>query len=274
VNRFWDESDRPREEMLADDVRTLDDERERAPLFRELRAAAESGWDFSSRWSADLLARSSSRTTKIAPVDLNCLLALYEMILARAHEAADHEARSVELKARSERRAHTIRKHFWDQERAWYTDYLYEESVPSPSLSLAGVYALFAGIATSEQADQMEITLREKFLREGGLVTTLVQTGEQWDAPNGWAPLHYLATEGLERYGKHSLAEDIAERWVESVKRMYKRFGALMEKYNVDDPHELAGGGEYGIQDGFGWTNAVTLHFMNTYDIEGEVVFE
>lgn len=274
LNRFWDESDRPREEMLADDVYTTDDHPERSNLYRELRAAAESGWDFSSRWSEDLMSRAKSRTTALAPIDLNCLLALYEMVLARAHTAAEHHVRASELRARSERRVHALRTHFWDEERGWYVDYLYEEGAHSPSLSAAGVYALYAGIATPEQADRMETTIRERFLREGGLATTLVSTGEQWDAPNGWAPLHYLAVEGLERYGKTTLARDIAERWVETVKRMYKRFGALMEKYNVDDPHQIAGGGEYGIQDGFGWTNAVTLTFMNRYEIDGEVEFE
>lgn len=274
LNRFYDESDRPREEMLADDVHTVPGEPKRSPTYRELRAAAESGWDFSSRWSEDLLSRSKSRTTALAPVDLNCLMALYEMVLARAHTTAGHVQRAREMRSCAEARTHTIRTHLWDEERGWYVDYVYAENERASSLTLAGVYPLYAGIATAEHADRMETTLRDHFLREGGLVTTLVQTGEQWDAPNGWAPLHYLATEGLERYGKHALAQDIANRWVETVKRMYKRFGALMEKYNVQDPHELAGGGEYGIQDGFGWTNAVTVYYMRKYDISGEVEFE
>ncbi len=274
LNRYYDVSDRPREEMLADDLRTAPSSPPRSVLYRDLRAAAESGWDFSSRWCDQPLERATSRTTRLAPVDLNCLLALYEMVLARAHDRADHAARSATFRARAERRTEALRTHFFDEVRGFYVDLSWETGVRSPALTLAGTYALFANIATSEQADRMETVLRERFLRPGGLVTTLVTSGEQWDAPNGWAPLQYVAVEGLERYGRTDLARDIAERWVEAVKRMYKRFGAMLEKYNVDDPHELAGGGEYGIQDGFGWTNAVTLDFLDRYEISSEVVFE
>jgi alpha,alpha-trehalase len=31
----------------------------------------------------------------------------------------------------------------------------------------------------------------------------------------------------------------------------------LVEKYNVVDTYHLGGGGEYPLQDGFGWTNGV-----------------
>jgi hypothetical protein len=33
----------------------------------------------------------------------------------------------------------------------------------------------------------------------------------------------------------------------------------MMEKYDVVDLNRRAGGGEYGTQDGFGWTNGVAL---------------
>jgi alpha,alpha-trehalase len=35
----------------------------------------------------------------------------------------------------------------------------------------------------------------------------------------------------------------------------------MMEKYNVEDVTLLSGGGEYDLQDGFGWTNGVALGF-------------
>jgi alpha,alpha-trehalase len=89
------------------------------------------------------------------------------------------------------------------------------------------------------------------------LRTTLVDTGQQWDDPNGWAPLQWIAIAGLERYGETALARRIAAHWLASVTREYDASGKLLEKYNV--VRRLpGGGGEYPLQDGFGWTNGVT----------------
>ena len=44
-----------------------------------------------------------------------------------------------------------------------------------------------------------------------------VDTGQQWDAPNGWAPLQWIAVEGLRRLPGERLAETIACRWMAKV---------------------------------------------------------
>ena len=97
--------------------------------------------------------------------------------------------------------------------------------------------------------------MRAKLLRPGGLATTENHTGQQWDEPNGWAPLQWIAVEGLERYGLSDPADDIASRWLTTVLQAYGASGRLVEKYDVDDPNRKGGGGEYTLQDGFGWTN-------------------
>ena len=75
LNRYWDENNTPRPEAFKEDVE-LSHQSKQAPevLFRNLRAAAESGWDFSSRWFRDGKSFGSIDTTNIVPVDLNCLL--------------------------------------------------------------------------------------------------------------------------------------------------------------------------------------------------------
>ena len=100
------------------------------------------------------------------------------------------------------------------------------------------------------------------------MVTTLTNSGQQWDAPNGWAPLQWIAVKGLENYQQTTLAKDIAERWVALNIKVYKETGKLMEKYNVVDINLPAGGGEYAGQDGFGWTNGVLLKMMTVYNIK------
>ncbi|WP_419700042.1 trehalase family glycosidase [Mucilaginibacter sp. NFX135] len=41
-----------------------------------------------------------------------------------------------------------------------------------------------------------------------------------------------------------------------------------MEKYNVLDTGSKAGGDEYPLQDGFGWTNGVLLNLLNHYQVD------
>ena len=91
------------------------------------------------------------------------------------------------------------------------------------------------------------------------MVTTLRNTGQQWDSPNGWAPLQWVAVKGLENYGLKKEAKDIAGRWVALNEKVYANTGKMMEKYNVVNAAMGAGGGEYKSQDGFGWTNGVYL---------------
>ena len=112
-----------------------------------------------------------------------------------------------------------------------------------------------------EQAARVADRVRSGFLAKGGLVSTEcpVATGEQWDYPNGWPPLHWMAVQGLLRYGHRSLAEEVARRFCGTVKRVYEATGRFMEKYDVVDTSREAGGGEYPNQDGFGWTNGVYL---------------
>jgi alpha,alpha-trehalase len=106
--------------------------------------------------------------------------------------------------------------------------------------------------------------MRETLLMPHGLATTLAETGQQWDQPNGWAPLQWVAIGGLRRYGEHGLAETIAAGWVTENARVYCATGKLVEKYDVRDAGAGAGG-EYPVQDGFGWTNAVLIKLLAIY---------
>ena len=91
-------------------------------------------------------------------------------------------------------------------------------------------------------------------------MTTAITTGQQWAAPNGWAPLQWMAALGLARYGHTALARDLPSRWCASVHRVYLATGRLLEKYDVAED-KPGGGGEYETQDGFGWTNGVFVAF-------------
>src|SRR2546425_7735207 len=52
---------------------------------------------------------------------------------------------------------------------------------------------LYFRLATPEQGRAVAARLARDFLKPGGFVTTLIASGQQWDAPNGWPPLQWLA---------------------------------------------------------------------------------
>jgi alpha,alpha-trehalase len=260
LNRYWDENDTPRPESLRRDVELAHQSaQESSAVYRHLRAAAESGWDFSSRWFKDGHSFNTIHTTDIIPVDLNCLLLNLERTIAEAYQLGGNQEGSRQYQLAAERRQAAIQKYCWNDERRFYFDFDFIEGKQKEAMTLAGVFPLYFKIATDEQAKKVAERLEEKFLKPGGVVSTLEATGQQWDAPNGWAPLQWMTIVGLENYGNHKLASEVAERWVKLNSDVFQRTGKLMEKYDVIDTHREAGGGEYPGQDGFGWTNGVLL---------------
>jgi alpha,alpha-trehalase len=260
LNRYWDENDTARPESFQDDVElSHQSDQEPSTLFRHLRAAAESGWDFSSRWFKDGHSLSSIHTTEIVPVDLNCLLLNLERTIAEACRLAGNAQGSQRYETMAKKREAAIQNYCWNDVQGFYFDYDFSGGEQKGAMTLGGVFPLFFRIATDDQAGKVAQVIKDKFLMPGGVVSTLETTGQQWDAPNGWAPLHWITIIGLENYGHQELAADIAQRWVKLNSDVFKRTGKLMEKYNVVDTHLEAGGGEYPGQDGFGWTNCVLL---------------
>ena len=58
----------------------------------------------------------------------------------------------------------------------------------------------------------------------------------------------------------------MAQSWLESNYAGYQQDnGKMIEKYNGMAPGVVGGGGEYGVQIGFGWTNGVMLHFLHKF---------
>jgi alpha,alpha-trehalase len=272
LNRFWDDRDTPRDESYREDTELARDSgRPASPLFRDIRAAAESGWDFGSRWFADGQSRATMDTTEIVPVDLNSLLfGLENAIRAGCTRSGDKScAREFAERAATRRRA--IDHYLWDEDQGAYLDYQWTKGARMPRVSAATLYPLFVSLASQSQADAVaNITARE-LLKAGGIVTTTVRTGQQWDSPNGWAPLQWIAIAGLRSYGETPLAAKVACRWMAIVNDVYLQSGKLVEKYDVVTVGRSGGGGEYPLQDGFGWTNGVMRRLMALYPEQADL---
>ena len=266
LNRHWDDNNAPRQESYAEDVMTATKYvRKDGKAYVNLRASAESGWDFSSRWFDDTLHLNTIETTDIVPVDLNSLLFACENILANAAEANGQHSKAVQYRKQAEKRKTAVIKYCWDPQQHYFFDYDMKEKKRTGRWVQAGQFPLFAKLATQEQATEVARQVSEKFLRDGGVVTSLYPTGEQWDAPNGWAPLEFITVKGLLNYGFNDLARTVAERWMALNEKVFAGTGKMLEKYNVENTKLESGGGEYPTQDGFGWSNGVYLAFYQLF---------
>jgi len=291
VNRYWDDLSIPRQESYLEDIETashfsnkfkvgLNDSLIRE-LYKNLRSAAASGWDFSSRWFRQPNDLSSIQTLNIAAVDLNGLLYHIQTSLFQVEKVKRKEkiirAPAVEVERMMNLYSEAVykqnsvkkfRKLFFNEKLGWYCDYNIKSKQVMDNPTLAGMFPLFFKLADKKDLPRIVEFLKKNFLKDGGLVTSLHTTGQQWDAPNGWPPLQWIAIVGLENYGYHELAKEIARRWVTLNKKVFKDTGKLMEKYDVVNTNLAAGGGEYPAQDGFGWTNGVLLALIEKYGLK------
>ncbi len=265
LNRYYDDKVTPRPESLREDILTAQGAADREPdrLFLHLRAAAESGWDFSSRWFHHPDDIGSIHTTDIIPVDLNSLMYHLEQTIAEGYRLLKNTATSRRYSLYAERRARAIAEYCWDDDEKFFVDYNFHQKRSTGVLSLAAVFPLYAKIATTKQAAAVADRLRRDFLYQGGLIATLNDNGQQWDSPNGWAPLQWAAIQGLRNYGHHALADEIKQRWLAVNEKVFMAEGKMIEKYDVVGDSGLGGGGEYQLQDGFGWTNGVAAALLD-----------
>ncbi len=264
LNRYWDDSDEPRPESFRPDVelgQTLP-ESLRAKFYRNTRATAESGWDFSSRWMRNPKDLRTLETTDLIPVDLNSLLYNTECTIA-AFAFVRNGGGDDTLFRRFKQRADTRRRAIlamYDAKSGFFFDRRWRTgALVTDRPSLAAAEPLYFGIATDDQGRRVAARLERDFLKPGGFVTTNFASGQQWDGPNGWPPLVWLTIEGVRRYGRGDLADKAASRWLRLINRTYHATGRMVEKYDVVNTTRKAGGGEYPTQDGFGWTNGVAL---------------
>jgi len=263
LNRYWDNLNQPRPESYLEDLKTYEDANNDSFIFRNIRAAAESGWDFSSRWFRDNKDLKTIHTTEIIPVDLNCLLYQLEISLMKVFSMENDFLKSNDFKQKAENRKKAIIDYCWHNDSGYFYDYDFVAEKQLLKETLAGVFPLFFNLVESNKAIRVLNNLKENFLAEGGLVTTLNTSGQQWDYPNGWAPLQWIGYKACKNYGSDSLANEIAVRWTNLNIKVFFETGKMLEKYNVINTNVEGGGGEYELQDGFGWTNGVFLKLWN-----------
>ncbi len=251
INRYYDSHNAPRQESFREDARYDD--------YGDMRAACESGWDFSSRWLRHQRYLGTIRTLDIFPVDLNALLYGLEQKLEKGYRLTGNTQKADAFKSFQMNRIELMNNYQWSDSLGVFFDYHFERDFQILNYTPAMMYPLYFKMASEKQAKRVISVLKGKLLKPGGIVTSTKKTHHQWDAPNGWAPLQWMTLIGLDNYGYKEEALDLAKRWTALNEKVYKDTGKMLEKYNVEDLSLEAGGGEYPVQDGFGWSNGVYL---------------
>lgn len=235
------------------------------PLFyKGDRTMRESGFDPSNRFGAfniDII--------HYDPVCLNSLLYLMEMQTAEILEMVGRKDQVASWRARAKERADKINRWMWNAEDGLYYDYNFVTKSVRRYPFLTTFYPLWAGIASREQAAKVAANL-PRFEAEGGLQTSTFRSGNQWDAPFGWAPLQMIAVQGLRRYGFHDEADRMAVKFLKMVHNDYRRRGVIVEKYDAVQPlRDVSAQIQFGYSSneaGFGWTNAVFTTLLDELD--------
>ncbi|XP_028099384.1 probable trehalase [Camellia sinensis] len=285
LSRYYAMWNKPRPESSTIDIETaskLMNDSAKQHLYRELASTAESGWDFSTRWMRNGSDLTTLVTSSIMPVDLNAFILKMELDIAFLANVTGDCTISVHFQEAAQARKQAMNSVFWNAEMGQWLDYwlsngttckghTWEASNQNRNIFASNFVPLWIELFNSDctLVEQVMQSLQSSgLIRAVGIATSLTNSGQQWDFPNGWAPLQHMIVEGLARSGSkeaRSMAEDIAVRWIRTNYVAYKKSGAMHEKYDVEKCGEFGGGGEYIPQTGFGWSNGVVLAFLEEF---------
>ncbi|XP_037534243.1 trehalase [Nematolebias whitei] len=274
LNRFYVQAGSPRPESYSDDLELAEGlaDEHKEQLWMDLKAGAESGWDFTSRWyingSGTLR---ETRTSQILPSDLNALLCRNERTLASFHRLLGDGDSAARYQQAAARRTAAMEALLWDAEKGAWFDYNLLTHSKQPEFYPSNLAPVWAQCYSEPgMADEAVRYLKGSGALEfpNGVPTSLRDSGQQWDYPNAWPPLQHMLIEGLSKLPSteaKELAFSLAQRWIRTNWLAYVKYDAMFEKYDVNGDGKPGGGGEYEVQLGFGWTNGVALQLLDQY---------
>ncbi|XP_053404626.1 trehalase-like isoform X2 [Mercenaria mercenaria] len=284
LNRYAAPITKPRPESYTEDISTKNKQSRVSPseMYQNLASAAESGWDFSSRWfsqefqdetSDETRWLSYTDTTDVIPVDLNSILCWNEMLMAKFYNSLGEQNASMHYRQQQKARQDAMMSLFWDQEKGVWFDLSLAAKSKRQRFFPSNVFPLFVGCydkGNSKLESQVLAYLKDKNVIDfaSGVPSSLLQTGQQWDFPNAWPPLQDILisalTDGDLPEGRQ-VGLELASRWIQSNYIGWNRTHNMFEKYVVTSMGSRGSGGEYDVQDGFGWTNGVILDFLERF---------
>jgi len=250
LNHHWDEKNTPREERHG-----ADREEQLGETYRDVRSEAESGKDFTEAFDG--------KTSQVAPVLLNSVLYKVETDIAWIEDLLGNKVGAKTYLRAAQNRQNAINRFLWDPSEKTYRDYNLRSGKQSAIITADIFAALWAKLASHEQAEGVRRQLAHLELA-GGLASSTFTSGKQWDAPFGWAPHHYFAIEGLRNYSQMPNATQdalrLAGKWLTTNENIFNTKHALLEKIDASrGAAPIDDGSRYDTPEGFGWTNGIYM---------------
>ncbi|CAG9773853.1 unnamed protein product [Ceutorhynchus assimilis] len=282
---YQSSSNTPRPEAYAEDVRTCSSYADKAAqslCYQSLKSGAETGWDFSSRWFFDDNGGVDTNLThiqaqRVIPVDLNAFLCRAFADLADFYETLGNKEKSDYWQERSDIWKKSIQMVLYDEEEGIWFDYDSQLQKARKYFFPSNYAPLWAEVYDLSKKEVYGRRAAAYFVKQGvdqylgGIPTSLLQSGEQWDLTNAWPPLQEIVVLGLSKTGNSNateLASTLADRWISANMLGYEENSIMFEKYDAVVPGRFGGGGEYTVQAGFGWTNGVAFSFIDEFYID------
>lgn len=279
--QYRDNSSGPRPESYREDVETAQffETEDRNRFYSELKSAAESGWDFSSRWFINDKGKNQGNLTdikikSIVPVDLNAIIYWNAKLLSKFFKILNRPKEAEVYEKISDKWLEAVDAILWDPELGAWLDYDLLNNKKRDYVYPSNLSPLWTNCYPADKkSDYTEKVVNYMIKRKvldnlGGVPASLEHTGEQWDYPNAWPPHQYIIIMGLENANTtvtKRFAFELAEKWVQNNYKAYTQTKAMYEKYDATVVGGHGGGGEYEVQLGFGWTNGVIMELLDRY---------
>ncbi|KAJ8972939.1 hypothetical protein NQ317_013210 [Molorchus minor] len=282
---FASASGTPRPESYIEDIKTCSgygDQKKKENCYKEIKSGAESGWDFSSRWIIDSNGGTNAnltniQTRRIIPVDLNAFLCKAFSELSRFYTMLGEPQKAIKWLEKSKTWQKSIELVLYDKADGIWYDFDATTSKPRRIFYPSNFAPLwtesYQPLLAKGYGAKAAKYFRGRGVNDyrGGIPTSLIRSGEQWDYPNAWPPLQEIVILGLKKTGEgdaKQVAETFAKRWIDANIRGYNQNNEMFEKYDAINSGQYGGGGEYTVQTGFGWTNGVALSLIEEYYVK------
>ncbi len=227
-------------------------------LRPELAAEAEV-LDFTAIFDGDV--------RKCNPLMTNSALVRYAQTLAWMASEIGWQSEAEEWQEEADSRAYTMRELCWNDDKGFFFEFQYEKEEQLPHWSLAGYWVMWAGVATSAQAEKMVENLA-RFEQPFGLPQTDRAYPSphpefkalQWDYPSGWPPSQIVVVDALENYGYADEAKRLALKYLKLQLDIHDQTGKLWERYNVVDGSVNLPRERYPVVPLHGWSLASVVY--------------
>ncbi len=228
---------------------------EKMDLINTVATLCESGWDCCYRFGMN--------GRDYNPVDLNTLLYALEKSMERFSLILSRGEEKLWLE-RAENRKKKMDRFLFSSEKGFYLDWDFKNQKHSDCISVASLFPLYLGLMHTP-APVMEVLKNELLLPYGVSATVIPKHPYhlQWEYPNIWAPLQYVAYCASKTAGYDELALEIAKRFVNLLDANFDKTGNLWEKYNGITGQVV--NAEYNAPPMMGWTAGVYLFFSNLH---------